>query len=195
MKEVCFFKRFVNMTFAALLLAAMLTACGKEQPLLNETDYELDTESNTTSKGIGIGDNDEDFLTAYGEYDMEISINGGDYQSMPAEEIPFDGSIQTILPTFIIDDIPVTISQICEENEINRSDLLTLLSSEEYLSGHKVLYYYLVFDWKSGAITDIHSDYIDFNKDASYYKEINKDVSNPEEARQNMSQDAQTGAN
>lgn len=201
MKEKRFLKKYINLIYFILLVAAMLTACGKEQPLLDKADYELNIENNITSKGIGIGDTAEDFLTAYGEYDIEISINGGDYQSMAAEEIPFDEPMQTILPTFIIDGIPVTISQICEENEISRSGLLPLLSSEEYLSEHKVSYYYLIFDWKSGAITDIRSDYIDFNKDAFYYEEISQDTSDPEEASQGnsdsneMSQDAQTGAN
>lgn len=191
MKRISFSKKYMIIACFTLLFAAMLTACSKEQPLLNEADYELNTENNSTSKGIGIGDTAEDFLAAYGEYDIEFSIDGGDYQSMPAEEIPFDEPIQTILPTFIIDSIPVTISQICEENEIIRSDLLSLLSSEEYLNEHKVSYYYLIFDWKSGAITDIHSDYIDFNKDAFYYEEISKDISDSEE----INQDFQTGAN
>ena len=203
MKEIGFLRKYINSVCFTLLLASMLTACSKEQSLLDKTDYELNTESNTTttSKGIGIGDTAEDFLAAYGEYNIEISINGGDYQSMPTEEIPFDSSIQTILPTFIIDGIPVTISQICEENQISPNNLLPLLSSDEYLNEHEVSYYYLIFDWKSSNITDIHSDFIDFNKDAFYYKEISNDASDSEELSQGtsdseeLSQDAQTGAN
>lgn len=203
MKRIRFLRKYINSVCFTLLLAAMLTACSKEQPLLDKADYELNTENNTTttSKGIGIGDTAEDFLAAYGEYDIEISINSGDYQSMAAEEIPFDESMQTILPTFIIDGIPATISQICEENEISRNDLLQLLSSEAYLNEHEVSYYYLIFNWKSGVITNIRSDYIDFNKDAFYYEEISMDTSDSDETSQgtsdsdNMSQDAQTGAN
>lgn len=211
MKKIQFSKKNVNLVCFILLLAIFLTACSKEQPLLDKADYELNTENNTTIKGIGIGDTAEDFLASYGEYDIEISINGGNYQSMAAEEIPFDEPMQTILPTFIIDDVPVTLSQICEENEIERSDLLTLLSSDEYLNEHQVSYYYLIFDWKSGAITDIRSDYIDFNKDAFYYEEIRKDAFDFEEINQSasdfeemnqstsdfeeISQGAQTGAN
>lgn len=201
MKEIRLLKKYINLVCFTVLLASMLTACSKKQPLLDKADYELNAENNATSKGIGIGDTAEDFLQAYGEYDIEISINGGNYQSVATKEIPFDEPMQTILPTFIIDNVPVTLSQICEENEISLNDLLPLLSSNEYLNEHEVSYFYLIFDWKDGTITDIRSDYIDFNKDAFYYEEINKDTSDSEEINQSASdseetnQGAQTGAN
>lgn len=201
MKKIRISKKYINLDCFILLLTAMLTACSKEQLLLDKADYELNIENNSTSKGIGIGDTAEDFLAVYGEYDVEISINGGDYQSIAAEEIPFDEPIQIILPTFFIDDIPAAISQICDENEISRIDLLPLLSSDEYLNEHTVSYYYLIFDWHGGAITEISSDYIDFNEDAFYYEEISDAFNEPANGGQsdvntdNSTEDPQTGAN
>lgn len=165
-------KKKIITSITAMLLAFSLTACGQETPLLTALDYELDLDNNTTYKGITIGDTKEAFLEAYGEYDIETCVNGGPYQSLSVEEIPFEESIQTILPTFFIDGTPVSIERICEENEIERVDLLTFLSSDEYLKGHTVLYYYLVFTWENGAITDIHSEYMDYNKDSAYYEDL-----------------------
>ncbi|MDD6810325.1 MAG: hypothetical protein PUD93_00410 [Lachnospiraceae bacterium] len=167
-------KKSFATSITALLLALSLTACGEEVPAMTALDYELNLESNTTYKGITIGDTKDAFLEAYGDCDIETCVNGGPYQSLPTEEIPFEESIQTILPTFFIDGNPVSIEQICKENDIERTELLSFLSSEEYLNGHTVIYYYLVFTWENGAISDIRSEYMDYNKDAAYYEELEK---------------------
>ena len=172
----------INTILSAVLLSmaalTALTACGKETPLLRAADYELNHEDNTTSKGIGIGDTPEAYLTAYGDYVMETSIANGPYQALQTDEIPFTESIRTILPTFFIDESAVTIEQICEENEIERTELLALLSSDEYLQNHTVMYHYMIFTWENGIITDIHSEFMDFNEDASYYEELEKTLEN-----------------
>ena len=85
-------KNFI-ISAAALLLAITLTACGEEASLLQANDYELNLENNTTSKGITVGDTPEAFLEAYGTYEMEVSIDGGIYQSLPKKEIHFTESI------------------------------------------------------------------------------------------------------
>lgn len=172
----------IKTTLAAALLSMMivttLTACGKETPLLREVDYELNLENNTTNRGIGIGDTPEAFLEAYGDYVIETSIEYGPYQSLTVEEIPFTESIKTILPTFFIDGIPTTIEQICSENEIERIDLIAFLSSDEYLQKHMVTYHYMIFSWENGVITDIRSEYMDYNEDASYYEELESTLEN-----------------
>ncbi|MCM1038018.1 MAG: hypothetical protein NC434_01760 [Ruminococcus sp.] len=163
-------------SFIILLLSAlMMTGCGKETLLLTEADYALNLQSNTTSKGIGIGDTPEAFLEAYSGYNIETTKNGGSYQALPDDEIPFEEPIKTILPTFFINGVPATIEQICEENGIQRLELLPLLSSEEYLQDHTVTYHYIVFSWENGVITDIRSEYMDYNEDASYYEELEKE--------------------
>ena len=175
----------IKTILSAVLLSVMtltaLTACGKETPLLKAADYELNHENNTTSKGIGIGDTPEAFLSAYGDYVMyviEPSIDSGFYQALKTDEIPFTESIRTILPTFFIDDNAVTIEQVCEENEIERTELLALLSSDEYLQNHTVIYHYMIFTWEDGLITDIHSEFMDFNEDASYYEDLENTLEN-----------------
>lgn len=56
------------------LTSCLLCACGKETPLLTIEDYKLDTESGSTSQGVGIGDDAEAFLAAYQDYMMFSAV-------------------------------------------------------------------------------------------------------------------------
>lgn len=164
-------KKLITLPAVLALLAILLTACGKSMPLLTVVDYELDPETKQTSKGVSVGDTPENFLAAYGEYKIFTSVDGQDYQVLPTEEIPFFSAAATLLPTFFIDGLPVDTDNFCEENEIEKTDLISFLSADSYLNSHTVVYYYLLFTWENGVITDIRSSYMDYNTDAFYYKE------------------------
>lgn len=158
------------------MLTILPTACGAAETVpLTTGDYELSySDGVATSRGIHIGSTTEEFLDAYEDYDLEISIGGGAYEAFIAGEtpIPFTDSTQTILPAFFIDGTAVSIGQVCTENEIERSELLSLLSSEEYLAEHEVEYYYMIFSWENGAVADIRTEYMNYNEDAAYYNEM-----------------------
>lgn len=160
--------------FAALSLSLMLSGltvgCGEEKPLLSPTDYELDAETAQTIRGVKIGDNADAFLAAYKDYDILSSTDGKEYQFLPAEEISFHVTLTTILPSFFIDGAAVDIDSFCKENEIEKDALLSFLTDEAYLEHHTVVYQYLVFEWENGVITDIRSESMDYNRDASYYE-------------------------
>ncbi len=162
-------KKTVTLLASIGLSLSLLAGCGKSTPLLSAVDYELDIKTNTTNRGVSVGDTPESFLAAYGEYRIFTSVDGGAYQALPTEEIPFDSDIVTLLPSFFIDGLSVDPDVFCEENEIEKADLLTFLTSEDYLKSHTVVYYYLAFTWENGAISDIASQFMDFNADASYY--------------------------
>ena len=101
--------------------------------------------------------------------DVQIQALTGNGASAD-EEIPFtDNTLITIVPTFFIDGLPVDTDRFCKENEIAKSDLLSFLTSEEYLSAHTVVYQYLRFTWTDGLITEISSEAMDYNADAAYY--------------------------
>lgn len=152
------------------LLSCLVCACGEEKPLLTSTDYDLDAETAQTIRGVKIGDGADVFLAAYRDYDILSSINGGDYRFIPVEEIPFDARLTTILPSFFIDNTAIGIDSFCEDNNIEKDGILDLLTNEEYLAHHTVVYQYLIFEWKDGVIQDIRSESMDYNKDASYYE-------------------------
>lgn len=163
-------KKLISSLCFLLLLASLISACGEEKPLLAATDYDLDAETAQTVRGVKIGDGADVFLAAYQDYDILSSINGGDYRFIPAEEIPFDAELTTILPSFFIDNTAINIDSFCEDNSIEKDGLLGFLTNEEYLAHHTVVYQYLVFEWENGVIQDIRSESMDYNKDASYYE-------------------------
>lgn len=154
-----------------LLAAFLLCGCGEETPVfLSTTDYDLDAETAQTIRGVKIGDGPETFLSAYRDYDILTSIGDGDYLTLPAEDIPFDTSITTILPSFFVDGTALDIDSFCAENHLEKDGLLAFLTNETYLSAHTVVYRYLVFTWEDGVITDIRSEAMDYNRDGSYFQ-------------------------
>lgn len=167
-------KKVITLLTALGLTLGLLTGCGESTPLLTALDYEIDMETQTTTRGVTLGDSAETFLDAYGDYRIFTSVDGSDYQVLDTDEIPFDSAAITLLPTFFIDGLPIDPDSFCKENELDKSDLLTFLSDEDYLSAHTVVYYYLLFTWEKGVITDIRSEYMDYNEDAAFYKDFNQ---------------------
>lgn len=195
-------KKTISNLILLVLTCCLLCACGKEVFLLTAADYELDTETASTARGVSIGDGAESFISAYGDYmilcdvqDTSMENTSDDvsnastedtsddvsnaspedtpetkYQLLSADEVPYDTVLITILPTFFIDDLPLDTDQFCEDNEIEKKDLLSYLTQESYLADHRVIYRYLVFTWEDGVITDIRSESMDYNQDASYYE-------------------------
>ena len=157
----------VALSIILTLTLSLLTGCGKSTPLLTADDYALEYGTDKTSLGIAPGDTAEAFLDAYGEYKIFTSIEGGDYQMLAEEEIPFDSSATTLLPAFFVDGLPVEPDVFCEENEIEKTDLITFLRDADYLGSHEVEYRYLIFTWENGTITDISSGYMNYNEDGA----------------------------
>lgn len=162
-------KTILNLALLCLV-SCLLCACGRETPLLTADDYKLDAETGATSRGIKIGDGAEAFLDAYREYMIFSAISNADYQFLPVDEIPFDSDLTVILPAFFVDGLAIDPAQFSEDNRIEKADLISYLTNEAYLADHRVIYRYLVFTWQGGVITDIRSESMDYNQDASYYE-------------------------
>lgn len=160
-------KKTIIILFSLILNLGLFTGCGKIIPLLSADAYELDALTNKTSLGVGVGDTPETFFDAYGEYRFFTSIDYGDYQLLVPEDIHFDSPVTILLPTFYIDGMPIEPDAFCEENSIEKAELITYLSSADYLNMHTVEYRYLVFTWENGAIADIRSMYMNYNEDGA----------------------------
>lgn len=165
-------KKLISLLTSLGLALGLLTACGESTPLLGAADYELDPATNMTSRDVSIGDNAETFLAAYGDFKIFTSVEGEEYQALAVDKIPFDSAVTLLLPTFFIDGTPTDLDLFCRENEIQKEDLTTTLNSDAFLQAHSVIYSYLLFTWENGVITDIRSEYMDYNEDAAYYKEL-----------------------
>ncbi len=163
-------KKIIAALFLSLTLSGLTAGCGEKKPLLTPTDYDLDAETAQTIRGVKIGDNPDAFLAAYGDYDILSCVDGQSYRFLASEEIPFDDTLTTILPSFFIDGAAIEIDGFCENNGIEKENLLSYLTDEAYLEHHTVVYQYLVFEWENGLIKDIRSEAMDYNKDGSYYE-------------------------
>lgn len=153
--------------FTLILSLGLCTGCGESTPLLTADDYVLDALTNKTSLGVGVGDTAETFFNAYGEYRFFTSIDNGDYQLLVPEEISFDSPVTILLPTFFIDGLPVEPDAFCEENSVEKAELISYLSSADYLNLHTVEYRYLIFTWENDTITDIRPMYMNYNEDGA----------------------------
>ncbi len=175
-------KRNAISLILTFFLSLLLIGCGEEkQFFLSTTDYDLDAETSQTIRGVKIGDDSDAFLAAYKDYPILTSIGDGDYLTIPAEDIPFDTALTTILPSFFVDGTALHLDSFCEENNIEKEGLLAFLTNEDYLSAHSVVYRYLVFSWEDGVITDIRSEAMDYNRDGSYYQPSSESADNLEE--------------
>ncbi|MCH5261719.1 MAG: hypothetical protein J1F42_02300 [Lachnospiraceae bacterium] len=160
-------KKTIIILFSLILNLGLFTGCGESTPLLSADDFELDALTNKTSLGVGVGDTTETFFNAYGEYRFFTSIDNGDYQVLVPEEISFDSPVTILLPTFFIDGLPMEPDAFCEENNIEKAELISYLSSADYLNLHTVEYRYLAFTWENGTITDIRPMYMNYNEDGA----------------------------
>jgi len=151
----------------ALLLfgALLLTGCeNREQQVASAELFELD--GDTTNDGVSVGDGKKEFIKAYSDYVVWAAYTDTDssYIVMSINEIPYEDNISTLIANFFIDEVPTSEEDLCENNEIDESDLYSLLSSPSYLRAHEVIYRYLRFTWKDSVITDIDSGGFNYNE-------------------------------
>ncbi len=161
-------KKYLAILTTALILACgLLAGCGAGEPPLTADDYLLDAETCETSRGIALGATPDAFLGAYEDCTCFTSVDGGDYQPLPEDEIPFDQNIRTLIPTFFVDGEPIDPASFCRENDIEEAALIDYLTSADYLNTHTAEYRYLTFTWEGGVVTDIQSAYMNYNEDGA----------------------------
>ena len=160
-------KNLTAFTAALMLACGLLAGCGDTEPALTADDYLLDAETCETSRGIALGATPDEFLSAYGDCDCFTSVDDGAYQMLPEDEIPFDGNIRTLIPTFFVDGEPIDPADFCQENDIEESGLVGYLTSADCLSAHTAEYRYLTFTWEDGVVADIQSAYMNYNEEGA----------------------------
>ena len=154
-----------HLFLAAVFSCLILTGCtGKTPGPAPQKLFQLT--GGVTADGIQAGDGAEEFRRAYADYEILVSTSGEDIpqEAMPIGRIPYDKNIVTMIANFFIDGRPMSPQDICGEEQIEPEDLFDLLSSEEYLRGHEVLYRYLVFYWENGTIQRIASEELNYNE-------------------------------
>ncbi len=154
-----------RLLFSAAFFCLVLTGCADEETapapkkLFQLTD-------GVTAAGVQAGDGEKEFREAYTGYEILVSSSGEDIpqEVMPIRRIPYNKKIATMIANFFIDSQPMSPEDICEKEQIDSGDLFDLLSSEEYLRSHEVIYRYLVFYWEDGVIQRIASEELNYNE-------------------------------
>ena len=160
--------------FAALVALMILLCQGCSSVEIPESHaISVDSEGRTGT-GISVGSTYDDLAKAYGAYYVQ-KINGEEFEPYTFEASPEagDGSVsedmsmshdgEYMVAAFYVDDNPASVEELSFETGIAPKDLADHLASNEYLAGHTVLYRYVIFTVKDNIVTDIRSDYLDYN--------------------------------
>ncbi|MCD8012750.1 MAG: hypothetical protein LUG99_06180 [Lachnospiraceae bacterium] len=151
--------------FFLLISVLLLSGCGKKEQLVASAEL-FEVTDGTTSDGVAVGDGKSEFVKAYSNYVIQAAYTDveSSYMVMSINEIPYDESISTLIANFFIDNVPMSEEDICEENDIEDTELYSLLSSSDYLREHEVIYRYLRFLWENSVITDIDTGEFNYNE-------------------------------
>lgn len=154
-----------KLLYILLLSALLLSGCTKKADKVAQADVFL-LRGGVTEAGIKAGDGPEDFIKAYKGYTIQVAYNemASSYLVMDIDDIPYDEPISSIIANFFVDDEPVSIETLCEENDVDQAGLYDLLSSPDYLRSHDVVYCYLRFQWENGVISKISSEELNYNE-------------------------------
>lgn len=154
-----------KLLFSAVLALLFLTGCEKITTIPAPSSLFVLT-NGVTADGVQAGDGKKEFMSAYQDYEILVSLSPSEIpsESMPMQRIPFERKISTMIANFFINDTPMTPEDICREEGIESEQLLDLISSDEYLRKHEVLYRYLIFYWEDGSITRITSEELNYNE-------------------------------
>ena len=157
-------KKYLSCLIVIIILISAI-GCGSANLELSNADYELS--NNTTSKGITIGSNSDDFVSAYQGFIVNVWY--ADDSSNTAKEINVNKVDYTKqshigLPTFFIDDKAIDVNDFKKKNNID-SDLNSWLEDNtEYLQKHSIVYKCLVFTFDNGIVNNIQYSEKNYNE-------------------------------
>ena len=155
------------------MFTLLLTGCNEVVETISLEDYEISA-TGTTSKGIGQGSSLEEFLNAYGNYEMLIGHEDGVYSVFHQEDITAkegkelvftENTFSLILPTFFVDDVACSTDTLCETYQVTKENLLSFLNSEAFLKEHHVVYQIMICDFTDGTLTQLQTSSRDYNEE------------------------------
>lgn len=154
-----------KLLYIAIFSLLFLSGCEKKPAPIADASLFHVTDG-VTADGIKCGDGPDAFIKAYKDYTIQVAYSQleSNYLVMSIKDIPYNDQISTIIANFFINGTPMAEETICDENDIQLSELHSLLSSSAYLRSHEVIYRYLDFEWQDGVITDISSEELNYNE-------------------------------
>lgn len=163
-------KRTISKTAVSVCMAAVLLLAGCEEKQAPELSALSIDSSGTTGAGISAGSTYEEFVEAYGAYQIQEVDGSGNFvpfEIEPAKKDEVHETEDTVLAVsgFFVDEEPVSTEELEEMTGCGIDELAGALSGSEFLSGHSVIYKYVIFTIKDNTVTEISGDYLDYNSE------------------------------
>ena len=157
-------KKYLSYLMVLVILISTV-GCGNTKLELTNADYELS--NNTTSKGITIGSNSDDFINAYAGFVANVwyaDDSSNTVKEIDVNKVDYTKQSHIGLPTFFINDKAIDVNNFKKTNNID-SDLNSWLESNtDYLQKHSAVYKCLVFTFDNGIVNNIQYSEKNYNE-------------------------------
>lgn len=157
-------KKYLLCLIAIVVLISTI-GCGSANLELSNEDYELS--NNTTSKGITIGSNSDDFINAYDGFEVSViyadsGSNTGTF--MDIDKVDYSKQGIAAIQNFFVDDKAYTVDEIKNKYDIGKDMNAWLQDSPDFLEKHTLMYKCLTFYFDNGTIIDIQYSEKNYNE-------------------------------
>ena len=154
-----------NIKLFLLFIIISLCLIGCSNSKLTNDDYIL-TDDITTSKGIAIGSNSDDFIKAYENCSVTVLYADDDTNiatSIDIKEIDYSKKSHVALPMFFIDNKPIDVNDFNKKYNVKNDMNTWLENNADFLKKHILEYKCLVFSFENKIITNIQYSEKNFN--------------------------------
>lgn len=166
-----FSKKITAFILALSCAAILMSGCGKMNGKAVPELSALSVDSTqTTGAGITVGSTFDEFMSAYGEYQIQKLSEEGEYTAFaaaePEKDMPYEtADVSLMVSGFYVDEKPTSTEELKEMTGADISELSDALASSDFLKEHKVIFKYVLFTVQNNVITDIAADYLDYNEE------------------------------
>jgi len=164
-KKISISSRKISIILLSVMLIAILNGCS-EKITISESDFILSED--VTKAGITVGSSWNDFYTCYQAYPTQLLDDNGNWSSFSypkekEETTLYKSTMSLMISYFFIDGVATDTADLMEATGKSADELNDYLASKEYLSSHKVIFRYIVFDFTDGVITSLDDNFLDYN--------------------------------
>ena len=150
-----------------MILVILISTVGCDNTKLELTNADYELSNNTTSKGIAIGSNSDDFINAYDGFEVSViyadsSSNTGIFMNIDKVEYSKQGIVA--IQNFFVDNKAYTVDEIKSKYNIGNDMNTWIQDNSNFLEKHTLTYKCLSFYFDAGMITDIKCSEKNFNE-------------------------------
>lgn len=148
-------------TIIILLCMCFLCGCSSKIASLKNSDFVL-SDTNITTKNIGIGSSSEDFKKAYSNINNGIGVNyfednSNSINKNSINKIDYSKSCNIYISAICIDGECMSTNEFIKQNKIKNGIDNWFSENKDYLNKHTAIYKCLIFTFENGNVYDIES--------------------------------------